>query len=111
MSDELYFGPVSFIPARSVRDANYRSLPRRTADVWPAPPSGRLSPLRQPHDKRYISTPDGSSVRLIRHSLIGTACTSTNKDEFCLVPLDDKVSVLENSIGVIEDIRDALQVK
>ncbi|KAK4074903.1 hypothetical protein Purlil1_12850 [Purpureocillium lilacinum] len=70
MSDELYFGPVSFIPARSVRDANYRSLPRRTADVWPAPPSGRLSPLRQPHDKRYISTPDGSSVRLIRHSLI-----------------------------------------
>ncbi|KAJ6440924.1 26S proteasome regulatory subunit-like protein [Purpureocillium lavendulum] len=31
--------------------------------------------------------------------------------EFCLVPLDDKISVLENSIGVLEDIHNALQVK
>ncbi|KAJ6440922.1 histone 3 [Purpureocillium lavendulum] len=31
--------------------------------------------------------------------------------DFCLVPLDDKISVLENSIGVLEEIHDALQVK
>ncbi|PWI65430.1 hypothetical protein PCL_07031 [Purpureocillium lilacinum] len=31
--------------------------------------------------------------------------------DFCLVPLDDKISVLEHSIGVLEDIHDALQVK
>lgn len=37
--------------------------------------------------------------------------TTVIMGEFCLVPLDDKISVLEHSIGVLEDIQDALQVK
>lgn len=32
-------------------------------------------------------------------------------DQFCLVPLDDKVAILENSIVLLEDIHHALQSK
>lgn len=32
-------------------------------------------------------------------------------EEFCLVPLNDKVSVLESSITLLEDIHHALQSK
>ena len=51
------------------------------------------------------------SDAIIWHSHSGPDLTTVIMSEFCLVPLDDKISVLENSIGVLEDIHNALQVK